>query len=461
MTFSGADWIILGIYLMFLAGVAFRLSRHSDDREESYLLDGRRLTLPSFVATTVSTWYGGILGVGEYSFKHGLSNWVVFGIPYYIAALIFAFFLAERARESRLLSIPDQLDAAYNGRVAMGGALYVFVMTVPAVYVLMMGILIQLFTGWNLLISTILAIVISSFYVLIGGFRSVVKTDWLQFSLMYLAFFVIVAKLFSLYGGLNFLAAKLPQEYFSWHGGASPWYVVSWYFIALAALVEPAFYQRCYAARSPGVAKRGLLISIVFWIIFDFLTTTTGMYARAVLGTGIRGVDAFPLLADRILPAGIKGLFIVGLMTTIMSTIDSYSFLAASTIGRDVFWKVKSIRQRAGQVGLTRWGLLFSAVLAVTIAMVAESVIDIWHRLGSLGTPGLLLPLALSYNRKWKFRAGWALANLCITPVIVGLWFIMRSLFEPPTFPWSIEPIFIGFMVSISILAMDHLARKG
>ncbi len=63
-----------------------------------YLVMGRTLALPSFVASLVSTWYGGVLGVGEYSFRYGISNWIVFGVPYYIGAALFAIFFARRAR---------------------------------------------------------------------------------------------------------------------------------------------------------------------------------------------------------------------------------------------------------------------------------------------------------------------------------------------------------------------------
>ncbi len=456
------DWCIIGFYFVFLLYVTIRLSREKCQDNETYLLDGRRLTLPSFIATTVSTWYGGILGVGEYTYKHGLSNWLVFGVPYYLAALVFALFIAKRVRNSRLMSIPDQLQTAYNNQVATTGALWVFVMTVPAAYVLALGVLISLVSGWSLVLCVILATLFSTCYVLIGGFRSVVKTDWLQFTMMYGGFILMVIILVSSYGGFGFLKTFVPADHFDWKGGASAGYVISWYFIAMAALVEPAFYQRCYAARTPAVARKGLLYSILFWMVFDFMTTATGMYARAALGEGIDAINAFPLLADRILPVGIKGLFLVGLITTIQSTIDSYSLLAASTLGRDVLWKISSVKNRFKQVGLTRWGLLFSGLMAIIIAIATESIVDIWHKLGSLGTPALLFPLALSYSAKWKFRSEWAFTNMMLAPAVVAVWFIVRHTLNngENNIPFSIEPIYAGMIVSSIILALDHFTRR-
>ena len=78
---------------------------------EDYFVAGRAVTLPAFVATLVSTWYGGILGVGEYSWRYGLANWLVFGVPYYLGALLFALFFAKRARETKDYTLPDLLLA--------------------------------------------------------------------------------------------------------------------------------------------------------------------------------------------------------------------------------------------------------------------------------------------------------------------------------------------------------------
>ena len=127
-------------YVLFLLYAVLRVMRKPAVGAVEYLVAGRRLTLPAFVATLVSTWYGGILGVGEYAWRHGLSNWLVFGVPYYICAALFAFLLAARARRSRLLSIPDLLEQRYGRGPALLGAGTLFVMTAPAAYVLMLGV---------------------------------------------------------------------------------------------------------------------------------------------------------------------------------------------------------------------------------------------------------------------------------------------------------------------------------
>ena len=71
-----------------MIGLRASRSREAGDAID-FLLAGRSLTLPVFVMTLVSTWYGGILGVGEFSYRYGISNWVIQGVPYYVFAAVF------------------------------------------------------------------------------------------------------------------------------------------------------------------------------------------------------------------------------------------------------------------------------------------------------------------------------------------------------------------------------------
>ena len=104
-----------------------------------------------------------------------------------------------------------------------------------------------------------------------------------------LAFAVLLAFLFARHGGVGFLLPRVPATHWVWHGGNPPAAIFVWYVIALSTLVDPGFFQRAFAAKDPQVARRGVLWSIAFWILFDFMTTTAGMYARALLPHLLQG----------------------------------------------------------------------------------------------------------------------------------------------------------------------------
>jgi len=442
----------LAVYAASLLALG-RRSRTGGQLE--YLLAGRRLTTAPFVATLVATWYGGVLGVGEYSYRFGISNWLVMGVPYYLAALLFAFWLARRARASAALSIPDQLAATYGPAARRLGAVLVLLVATPAAYVLMLGELLGIYLGiplgWAVVAGTVFTVV----YVAAGGFRAVVSTNVLQFVLMYLGFIVALPVALHAAGGFGGVWAALPAACRSWDGGLGVQAVVVWYFIAMQTLVEPTFYQRCYAAETPEVARRGVLISVGFWVLFDFLTTFTGLAARALLPRLPDPVLSYPELGRLVLPPLANALFAVGMFATVMSTAHSYLFLGAATIGHDV---VPEIRTRVDERRWTMAGLVLVGVAAAALALALRSVIAIWHDVGSIVTSALLLPLALSHApERVRFRPRHAAAAILVTATVATGWILART---EGRYPLGLEPIFPALAVSAAVWIADISSRS-
>ncbi|HMI30147.1 MAG TPA: sodium:solute symporter family protein [Candidatus Limnocylindrales bacterium] len=423
-----------------------------------YLVMGRTLALPSFVATLVSTWYGGVLGVGEYSYRYGISNWLVFGVPYYLGAALFAIFVARRARRSELLSVPDQLDRAYGRPAALLGAGIIQVLSSPAPYVLMLGILIQMIFGWKFLPAVLVGTFFATAYSFRGGMRSVVNADNVQFVLMYLGFLIALPLLWFRFGGIEFLRAHLPATHFVWHGGNSPQYIFVWYFIALQTLVEPAFYQRCFAAKDERTAQRGVLISIGFWMLFDFLTTFTGMYARALMPSLKDPASSYPALAIGFLPPVVQGLFYLGLLATVMSTVDGYTFIGGVNFGRDLLWRLRREADDSRVNLYSQIGFLVTAALAVALALFFRSAVDLWHDVGSVGVPALLVAIASSYHPRLRMRPAVAAWCIAVSGAVALAWLLSRS--PAGAYPLGVEPIYVGLGTSLAFWLLDRLRSK-
>ncbi len=424
-----------------------------------YMLAGRKLTLPAFVASVVCNWYGGILGVGEYSFRYGLSNWFVFGLPYYVGALLFAWLMAKKARRTEFITIPDRLGQVYGAPAAMLGAVVIFVWTLPTAYVLILGVLGQSLYGWPKQVGIIVGAALVAFYAFIGGFRALVRTDQWHFVFMYLGFAAMLVVLVVNYGGLEFLEARLPDTHFSWHGGNSPWFIIVWYFIALSALVEPSFFQAAYAAQDEKTARRGILISILCWIVFDFLTTSCGLYARAILPPGIDPISSYPLLGQEVLPSGLRGLFAISLLATVISTADSYLFIAASTIGKDLIGRHSAARAHSANF-YTKWMLAIGAALTVAIASFFESVVTIWYGFGSIGTPILLVPLVTSFVGNRTLSTHFVIISMLLSGLASALWLASAQLSPDGSYLWGVEPIFPGLLCSLLIYLIFAKKRQ-
>jgi SSS family solute:Na+ symporter len=445
-----ADWIVLVLYFGAVLAIGFLSTRRSSDATD-YLLAGRSLTLPLFVMTLVSTWYGGILGVGEFSYLYGISNWVVQGVPYYIFAALFAFLLAGKVRASNLTTIPDKLEQSYGRPAALFGAFLTFFLTTPAPYVFMIGILLQLLTGWPLTVCLVLGTAAATAYLFFGGFRSDVNTDVFEFLLMFGGFGIILPYAYGMFGGWGFIVSHVPPLHLTWHGGNSLQYIAVWFLIALWTLVDPSFHQRCYAARSAAVARKGILVSIFFWMLFDAMTATAGLYARAVLPSLAQPVMAFPLLAEATLPPVAKGLFYAGMLATIMSTVNTVAFVSATSLGRDIVWRIRGGGDDVVQ-RYTRWGLLITAGVAIGVSLLIPSVIRQWYTIGTMIVPGLLVPLVTSYFPRLRAGSRVALGSMVLGWGVSLTWLLAGWLGGQEGvahYPLGIEPMFPGLAVSL------------
>lgn len=465
MTRAGFAPIDTALVLAFLAATliaGFWRRRYSD---EAYMIAERSLSLPVFVATLVATFYGGILAVGEFTYGYGLVTWTTQGLPYYLFAILFALLLAPRVRRAALYTVPDKLALDYGRLSGILGGLLTFVLASPAPYILMAGQLAAVALGLPLLPAILLATIVSVVYVFVGGFLADVRVNVFQFCLMFAGFAVALPVVISQTGGLDWMASRVPPDHLKWDGGMGAGYVAVWFFIALWTFVDPGFHQRCYAARNQRIARNGMLVAVGCWLVFDAMTTTTGLYARAAmpnLPPSQHGM-AFPLLAERLLPPGVKGLFYVGMMATVMSSVVSYTFLSATAIGRDVLWRLAAEPEARAPL-FTRWGLAVSTLVAVLIAWWVPSVVKQWYLLGTVVVPGLLLPVLSGYVPGCKASprvvpAAMVLGAGTSTAWMLAGWLPHGPHMDTTLFPLGIQPMYAGITASALVFALGWPLR--
>ncbi len=460
------DVIIIIFYFIIILLIGFFLAPVKDSKNnvEEFLLAGRKITLPLFVATLVATWYGNILGVGEFVFKSGISAWVCFGLPYYIAALLFALYLSKRIRLSNSKTIPEQINSKFGKIPAIFSSLVVLLVTTPAAYILMLGVMINLFTGWDLWISIISGTIISIVFLFTGGFKADVLTNSAQFVLMYIGFTILLIFALLTYGFDSEFLTSLPENHLKFFGGFSWQYVLAWYIIAFQTFVDPSFHQRCAAAASEKVARNGVLVSILFWMIFDFLTLSTGLYAKAFIEVD-NPLLAYPIMGDTILPAFWKGIFIVAILATIMSTLDSYAFISAATIGYDIISPLKKKFQFLNNLSddnAIKLGLVITSLFGIFIAVIIPSAIEIVFKTASIAVPGLLIPLILSYSNRYYLETNRVIQLIGLPVLVSFFWTVGKELeinnFIDSNIFTNFEPMIIGILLSL-ILSLIWIKR--
>lgn len=456
MTLGTGDWIVIAVYVGIVAMITIWHTRKTTTTNE-FLLAGRRLTLPVFVATLVSTWYGGIFGISEFTEYYGLGAWLVQGIFWYIIYAVFALFLAEKIRNMPFYTIPDILENNYGKKAAFVGGIFTYIMVNPAPYLLSLGILIAYFSPLSLFHSIIISTSLCIIYTYLAGFRGVVYTDFFQFVWMFVAFIVLFYLACDTWGGVEFLQNNLPQEKLQITGGMSTAVILVWAGLACWVFVDPNFYQRCAAAKSPQTARRGILICIGFWLVFDIVAIGSAMYGFAALNANELAISPedhkymYLIMAENLMSSPMKGLFVAGIVSTIMSTTDSFLFVAAVNISRDYYWRFLN-REASDEkiITATRIAIIVTAVLSAMLAIVLPKVTQLWYALGNIGLSGLLVSMLRTFFGK-KRSANSALASMYSGFVIACIWLtigLYNAQHGFPVYPMGIEPLYPGILAS-------------
>ena len=434
------------LILYFIITLCFGLYKKSNYQAYDYLFAGRKLTTPALIATLVSTWYGGILEIGRFTYEYGIITWIIFGLFYYIAAVLYVKYIVSKIIEHKISTIPS-LFHNFHGKIpAIIATLCVLLLTTPAPYIKILSSLFQYTWAIPILWALILSSFLSILYAFTGGFSSIVRTDKLQFVLMFSGFLLILCSSFYQYGGINFLIHNTPEYAFRIPGKLNWTYVLVWSFIALITFIDPSFYQRTFAGNSLESVKKGILLSIFFWIIFDFMTIFTGIYALAILP--INSVNPYLDLSKVVLSPIGQGLFMVSLFAIVMSTIDSFTFISAITIGKDM--PLLFGHKNKNFIYYIRFGLLFTSISSIIIAYNFEHAIEIWYLVGSFVVPTLLIPIIITlYNIKVKY-----ISFLMILPLMTSfVWYILNqfNLFEDLINQdiANLDPMYPGLIISI------------
>ena len=465
ISFSFVDVLIILSFFSILLFIGFYSGRKTKTDASDYLLSNRSIGLFLFIAINVSTWYGGILGVGEFSYRYGLVSWFTQGFPYYIFAFLFAIFFAKKIREASLFTIPDKLSQMYGKNVGLISAIIVFILVSPAPYLLMTGSLLSLIFKIDLLPSLLISMILSLVYLVRGGFRSNVYVDVFQFFVMFGGFILVVVYSGMKFGTIDFLSSSLPENHLKITGGMSPTFIIVWFLIALWTFADPGFHQRCYAAKNGNVAKWGIIISIFFFALFDFLTTTTGLFAKAILPNLENPVLSFPLFAEKVLPAGLKGIYYAALFATIISTQVSFLFLSGTTIGRDFIYRgvVPLLRTKPDESKLKTYtvvGLIISGIIAILLAYFIPSVIQIWYTIGSLFIPGIILPVISAYYAKLRVSNKIIIFEMITAFVSSSIWYFLRNEFSSIPVINEVEPMLVGLAFALLIHSIGIFIRK-
>lgn len=332
------DNIIISSYLAIVLIIGFYKSRNIKTMREFSIAD-RNYSVPVMVATMTATAIGGgaILGFISSILTSGVVYVLIsFGYPVF-HLLTAQFFVGKLEQFSGCISSGDIVDKLYgrNARIISGicGSLYCCAMIGGQVSAI--GFMVQYFLDIPFLFGVIIGCGAVVLYSATGGIKAVTATDVIQFAMILIAIPMICNVGINLVGGYSALFDKIPAELLRLP--ASPQSIIGYVFIFLSfamPFLDPPMTQRMLMAKDRQQIRTTLYMTVFFELIFFVLIGLTALVASAI-NPGYDANLAFPHLVNTIMPIGLKGLAVAGLLSIVMSTADSYLNAASISLVHD------------------------------------------------------------------------------------------------------------------------------
>jgi len=355
---------------------------------EDFLISKRNLGIMENMMSINASKTGAILiGYTALAYIYGIAAiWYFIGIV--LGYLIFIPFGAKlyKIQDKKYYTLGEYFYKNYNKKIGIFVTFLCSLLMFGFLCINLVGSakVLSLFLPIPYYMSVILIIFIIWTYVVGTGFKSVIKTDIIQ----YLAIFLVIIGFGSylLFNNIN-LISDINYNLFN----IEIKNVIGFFLIGiLYPFSQPELFQRIYASKSIKVFKKSMIYSITLYFGIALILTLISLLIVS-LYPNIDPDTAFVTGLYNLLPIGINGFLMVILFAAFMSSLDTYIYTASSSIVQDLFKLNKNQTKK-----YIRLVISLISLLSIIIAITYSDVINL-----SFVFVGLTIILGLTVLITW------------------------------------------------------------
>lgn len=455
------DWLVIGVFCVVLIGIVVWVMRQKNDNSADYFLSGRDATWIAIGASIFASNIGsehliGLAGTGASS-GMAMAHWEIQGWMILILAWVFVPFYMR----SMVYTMPEFLEKRYNPQsrtILSGISLISYVLTKVAVTVYAGGLVFQQVFGikelWGIdffWIAAIGLVLITAIYTIVGGMKSVLYTSILQTPILLLGSIIILVLGLKAVGGwdefMSTCGAVTINDYgdkmtdlirdnrdpeYPWLGALITSAVIGfWYWCTDQYIV-----QRVLSGKNEKEARRGTIFGAYLKLLPVFIFLIPGMIAYAINvktggtflpldGSGnVLSDAAFPTLVSKLLPAGLKGLVVCGILAALMSSLASLFNSSSMLFTIDFYKRLKPSTSEKNLVRIGQIATVVVVVLGILWIPIMRSIGNVLYNylqdVQSLLAPGIasVFLLGICWKRTSAKAGQWGLITGLIIAVI-------------------------------------------
>ncbi len=382
---STLDWVVLGLFFLLLIGIIVWVLLQKEESTTDYFLAGKKagwLSIGSsiFASNIGSEHLVGLAGAGFLS-GMAMAHWEMHAWLILVLGWVFVPFYDR----IKIFTMPEFLERRFSSgsrSVLSVISLVSYVLTKVAVTVYAGGVVFKTVFGidemWGIdffWISAVGLVVITGLYTIFGGMRAILYTSILQTPVLLIGSIVIVIVGLIKVGGwveverivgpnLRLVRPGNDPE-FPWTGVLLGSAIIGfWYWCTDQFIV-----QRVLSGRNQQQARRGAILAGYFKLLPVFIFLVPGMIAFALNQKGLLEVassdSAFAAMVAKLLPSGVTGVVVCGLLAALMSSLASLFNSSAMLFVEDFYKKLKPLASQRHYVTVSRIATAAVVILGV------------------------------------------------------------------------------------------------
>ncbi len=364
--------IVIFTILIFICGLSFS---NSGKNMKSYFaaggnlpwwMSGLSLFMSFFSAGTFVVW-------GSIAYNSG---WVAVTIQLTmaIAGFIIGFVIAPKWRKTKALTAAEFITnrLGYSTQKVYTYLFLVISLFTTGAFLYPVAKIVEVSTGVPITTSIIVLGVLILIYTAVGGLWAVIVTDVLQFVVLTAAVLIVVPLSLDKIGGINNFIAKAPTDFFNLVNEEYSWgFIVAFGFYNLFFIAGNwAYVQRYTSVSTPRDAKKVGWLFGVLYVISPIIWMLPPMIYR-VLNPNLEGLadeGAYLLMCIEVLPVGMLGLMLGGMIFATSSSVNTTLNISAGVLTNDVY---KHFKPQACANQLIKVAKLSTVILGLITIVVA------------------------------------------------------------------------------------------
>ena len=426
--------VVLLVYALVLIGIGLWLGRRVSSAND-FFVAGRKLG-PALIFSTMlaaNIGAGSTVAAAGLGYSDGLSAWWWVGSAA-IGSLVLAFWIGPGIRKianrHQFQTLGDYLDFRFGQGVRTTVTVLMCFGTVSllAVQLIGIGFVLNVITGLERWIGSIIGGVVVIIYFSAGGLFASAWINLIQLVILLLGFIIALPLALNTAGGFEqvYESTRHIDEFWNpLQGGHSGWfYLIS---PGLAFIVSPGLIQKVYAARDDRTVRLGVALNGLVLLLFASIPMLFGVIARATYPSLADPGLALPSLLIDSVPPIIGALGLAALFSAEVSSSDAILFMLATSLAKDLYGRFVNPNASDQEIlAVARKAAIIGGVFGTGLAILAVSMISLLSIFYSLLVVSLFIPILIGlYTRRLGTTEAYA---SIITGV--GLFVIVQFTFD-------------------------------